>query len=303
MINFIISKSVLIKKYILFLSLFLIGCSDPQGACCIGGSCEALSRADCEEQGGKYFGDSKSETPCQEVVKDQPCFCKKTGVCCIQNVCRILCVSACSSAGGEYQGDGTFCDEDSCKPPPPSMEDLIIQMNISDSIFKQGDSGCIETEGGRRRILGFLEAIFEGDPKVIEGYLADVERQELSNMVKSGEWEKMEGFIDRLDFQCGTGPGGIAAVYIQAEFFDSSLEDTVWILQGEGELTRFEAVPMPPGFYAFGDKEVMEVLWEKLAELPSVAAEADEEIKTSPIDLTSGADGESEGSNSGGRGN
>lgn len=290
-------------KIVLLITFFSVGCSDPQGACCIGNTCDIQSRADCEEQGGKYFGDSNSDSPCNEALKENPCFCKKTGACCIGTTCQIICGSQCASLGGDYKGEGSDCSEDPCKPPPPSMKDLISGMGLEDFIYQDGDDlVCVETEGGRRRVLEFLGALFTGEPEKIQNYLSDVERQELSEMTKSGDWQLYMGSVERIDFKCGSHPNGFPAIHVQLEFLDSSLQDTVWILKGEGESTRFEAVPMPPDFYAFGNRDVMDVLWEKLAELPDIAAEADEVIQNSPIDLTTGSEKESQPKGSGGRG-
>ncbi|HYE03356.1 MAG TPA: hypothetical protein VD963_08990 [Phycisphaerales bacterium] len=81
-----------------------VNCGAPTGACCLpGGTCQVLTSANCQAQGGTYQGDN-SACPCPIA----------TGACCFGTNCLNLSGTDCASAGGVYLGDGTACASGQC---------------------------------------------------------------------------------------------------------------------------------------------------------------------------------------------
>jgi hypothetical protein len=79
-----------------------VNCSAGVGACCLPtGSCQILTSANCQSQGGVYQGDS---TTCAQVSCPQP-----MGACCFGASCVNLTQSQCATAAGSWLGAGTSC--------------------------------------------------------------------------------------------------------------------------------------------------------------------------------------------------
>jgi hypothetical protein len=79
---------------------------EPNGACCLNGSCSLVTEAHCLAANGKWEGPdtSCSGDPCTE----------PTGACCLNNECYPLTETICSTAGGSWEGEGIACEAETC---------------------------------------------------------------------------------------------------------------------------------------------------------------------------------------------
>lgn len=99
-------------------------CGSPVGACCFpDGSCQVMTRMDCEDGGFDYQGDGSlcDPNPCQPPL----------GACCepISCSCMVLAWEECLGIGGEYQGDGSVCDSVQCPDNQPCTSQQIAKFD------------------------------------------------------------------------------------------------------------------------------------------------------------------------------
>lgn len=85
---------------------------EPNGACCLNGTCNIVTEAQCLSAGGEFQGDY---TTCD----NDPCV-EPTGACCISDGCYTLEEAICLGAGGSWQGDDTPCESKTCGTPCPA---------------------------------------------------------------------------------------------------------------------------------------------------------------------------------------
>jgi len=88
------------------LHLSYSGPSDPIGACCLGGSCESLTEAECIAVGGLYAGD---DADCATISCDG-----ELAACCIGGDCQLLPVDDCGAIGGISLPPGSSCADAPC---------------------------------------------------------------------------------------------------------------------------------------------------------------------------------------------
>ena len=77
------------------------GCLDPEGACCVNGSCTVYTVDECSNAGGSYAGDT---TTCASVSCSP-------GACCIDQSCSETLEADCA---GSWFGEGTTCADITC---------------------------------------------------------------------------------------------------------------------------------------------------------------------------------------------
>ena len=86
---------------------------DPTGACCLGVSCDVLTREACETLAGSYLGD---DVACGSTACEVP---DPVGACCHPDgSCTSMTAAECASAGGTYNGNDSLCAEIACVQPP-----------------------------------------------------------------------------------------------------------------------------------------------------------------------------------------
>lgn len=88
-----------------------ITCPPPVGACCFpDGSCQTLAGADCDAQGGIWYGPSVGCDP-------NPCPQPEAACCFPDGHCEFLTEVRCLEAGGVWIA-GVLCDPNPCEQPP-----------------------------------------------------------------------------------------------------------------------------------------------------------------------------------------
>jgi len=95
---------------------------DMRGACCLFDStCTQLTLADCNAQGGVFFGPKFPCTP-------DPCHEPPSGACCIADSCVRLRAVTCAARCGTYLGDGRPCEGRPCGTVDVALTDVTVAL-------------------------------------------------------------------------------------------------------------------------------------------------------------------------------
>lgn len=190
-------------------------------------------------------------------------------------------------------------------PPPPSVksvEQLMAELSIDPRIELPEQRAPATTEA-RVAVLEFFDSIARGDDQSLGKMLSSADKQELDELVRSGQWKDVTGSIKRIQIQTGQSPGGDPAALAVIEVGKPSGTDyqpQLWYYQPEADSYSFIAVATPPGIMdRLSGEDLIEAWHRILAQDMALADKPDEAIVEAKVEYDKGDGGSSGGGSPG----
>ena len=136
-------------------------------------------------------------------------------------------------------------------PPPPRpaltpVEQLMAEMGI-DRRVRLPEEMAPPTDIERRAVLAFFDTFARGDSKSLGSMLGKLDRDELNELVASGDWAQTTRKITKIEVRTGKSPSegspcALAIFHVDGGDFQPQL----WYYRADEQSAEFEAVATPP---------------------------------------------------------
>jgi hypothetical protein len=138
----------------------------------------------------------------------------------------------------------------SAPPPPPRpaitpVEELMAEMGI-DRRVRLSEELAPANDAERRAVLAFYDSFARGDDKSVASMLSELDREELDELVSSGDWARTTKRIAKIDVRCGKSPDARACVLGIFHIDGGDFEPQLWYYEAEDTGAVFEAAATPP---------------------------------------------------------